>query len=197
MVFGNSRGSFPIERHSGFEDQLYLLFEKIHGPDFSSYGEDFENDTFKIMPYYWGDCTCGFDALPDHPFNHRDECYQTEYKKINDHCKAQGWSWNSEEERKLVSDLCAKFQYPFPHGCAVHCGCDYPERVQAWYTEKGYPDGHLDTCMYRQPNFLYKPTDFRIEWYKYPLRDSYMNQELGIGEFTIIIKKCIESLNSV
>ena len=44
------------------------------------------------------------------------------------------------------------------------------------------------------PNFHYKPTNLKIDWYKYPFRDSHSNQKLIIDIFKEIINKCIESL---
>ena len=52
----------------------------------------------------------------------------------------------------------------------------------------------LSECSLLRPNFLYKPTGFEINWYKYPLRDAYMNQNIRLHEFVEIISKCIESL---
>lgn len=46
------------------------------------------------------------------------------------------------------------------------------------------------------PNFVYKPTNFEIQWYKYPLRDSYMNQDITVKEFKEIIEQCRKSLNA-
>ena len=43
-------------------------------------------------------------------------------------------------------------------------------------------------------NFVYKPTNFQIQWYKYPLRDSYMNQDINVEQFKEIIKNCKKSL---
>lgn len=45
------------------------------------YGQDFENDTFVMFPYWWNDCTCGFDErvadwFAAHP--HGAECYQAQ-----------------------------------------------------------------------------------------------------------------------
>ena len=198
MLFGNSRGRFPIERHSGFEDQLYRLFEKVHGKDFYSSGEDFENEVFKIMPYYWGDCTCGYDNMDDFPGRHSSNCYQHDYRLIIDRHRAQGKStFDNPELDKEVKALCKKFGHTYPQGCAVHCDCDYHERVEEWHKDHGYPHGHTDECMFTQPNFWYKPTDFRIDWYKYPMRDSYMNQEMDISGFTQIIEECIASVTEV
>ena len=46
MCFGNSRGTFSIDRLTGWEFQLHKLFEAVDGVDFDSYGPDFENETF-------------------------------------------------------------------------------------------------------------------------------------------------------
>jgi hypothetical protein len=117
--FGHSKGGVPIPRGAGWEDQLKRLFD-AYAPDrdrsWRDYGDPFENDTFCVAEYWWGDCTCG--AVSEHK-----------------------------------------------------------------------PD-----CKLMVPNFLYKPTGFAIEWYKYPLRDSYMNFEITLDEFTQIIDKCIASL---
>ena len=60
-LFGNSRGEFPLERMVGFENELYRLFaatQDIREEDVNVNGEEFENETFSIFPYYWGECTC-------------------------------------------------------------------------------------------------------------------------------------------
>ena len=51
-----------------------------------------------------------------------------------------------------------------------------------------------DGNMAELPNFLYKPTGFKIHWYKYPFRDSYMNQDLNREEILKIFDKCIHSI---
>lgn len=51
------------------------------------YGIDFENEVFRMFPYYWGDCTCGYEQrwadkertwTIENP--HTQDCYQTELK---------------------------------------------------------------------------------------------------------------------
>ena len=44
------------------------------------------------------------------------------------------------------------------------------------------------------PNFVYKPTNLEIQWYKYPLRDSYMNQNITLDQFKEIIQACRKSI---
>ena len=60
LLFGNSRGQYPIERHpmqeifwEYFEDAFdYHCF--VEGYDSNERG-GYENDIFLINPYYWGD----------------------------------------------------------------------------------------------------------------------------------------------
>ena len=46
----------------------------------------------------------------------------------------------------------------------------------------------------KEPNFVFKPTGLKIDWYKYPLRDSYSNEEITFEELKEILKKCKESV---
>ena len=43
-----------------------------------------------------------------------------------------------------------------------------------------------------QHNFIYYPTNYKLNWYKYPLRDSYANQNLTYEEFCEMLKNCRE-----
>ena len=55
---------------------------------------------------------------------------------------------------------------------------------------------HTDACRLVQPNFLYKPTGFRINWYKYPFRDSYMTPPIKPAEWRKIVRHCIASASA-
>lgn len=54
-------------------------------------------------------------------------------------------------------------------------------------------EDHNYDCELMQPNFWYKPTDFKLVWYKYALRDAYANQNISIEEFKRILKHCVAS----
>lgn len=60
--------------------------------------------------------------------------------------------------------------------------------------EENNNECHAPDCALVLPNFLYKPTRFEIQWYKYPFRDSYMNQNLSQKEILNIFDKCAESI---
>lgn len=108
LVFGNSRGEYCVRPREDYEE-IFIQFLEDNG--FDSYGHSdkghvFENDTFIIRPYYWGD---------------------------------------DEEEAE-------------------------------------------------KPNFVYKPTGLEIQWYKYPMRDAYSNQNISIKTFKDILTECANSM---
>jgi len=45
-----------------------------------------------------------------------------------------------------------------------------------------------------EPNFIYKPSDLKIYWYKYPFRGAYMNKDIKLEEFIRILQKCKTSM---
>lgn len=239
LIFGNSRGNFPIKRGKGFERELGRLFD-AYAPNrdnsWREYGVEFENDTFAVFPYYWGDCTCGYDEFESgwHEQNsHQETCYQVRLAKevaaydqqigyqrpgsvgeiFDSHFDVQAeqgpfpgfvvmamqpkrrdsclYDLHDAFEHKVMKRLCKELNLTYPQGCAVHCTCDYQERWAAWSNE----NSHRADCLLIKPNFLYKPTGFEIEWYKYPLRDSYMSENLSLPEFRLIIDRCIASLS--
>lgn len=120
MLFGNSRGEFPVPREEQWEGPLFILLDELGN---GIYGIEFENDVFSVFPYWWGDCTCGRE-------------------------------------------------YEFAD------------------------NSHAKECKLMVPNFHYKPTDFRLKWYKYAIRDSYMNQNITPREFLEIINECLKSLSN-
>jgi hypothetical protein len=46
------------------------------------------------------------------------------------------------------------------------------------------------------PNFIYKPEDVTIKWYKYPMRDAYINKPLTLYKFWKMLNHCIESVRA-
>ena len=210
ICFGNSRGTFEIGRHSGYEGQLQRLFLACVDHDDVSYGIDYENDTFFCMPYYWGDCTCGFEGLTNKwssENDHSQECYH--YLVINEllertFIKKDGWCSGyradkpismTQNQARIIEEgvrkrYCKELNLPYPAGCAIHCTCNYEKKWNKFLSE----NDHKKDCPVVLPNFLYKPTGFEIQWYKYPLRDAYMNEDISLREFIKIIDKCIESI---
>ena len=59
LMFGNSRGMYAVEPRSEYQN---IFIEFLMNNNFDGYGfiygrkeRDFENDTFIIRPYYWGE----------------------------------------------------------------------------------------------------------------------------------------------
>ena len=205
MAFGNSKGNYYLERSEGFEEEFERL-NKLITTD--GYVDEFENETFATFPYYWGECTCGLDGY-EFEEKHLDTCYQSELDTERQKAGAvvgrwdyldfpDSWSYDKRRkvEDKIYKNLTTKHNLPM-QGCAVHCTCDYEERFEIWIEKIGYPEGHKSSCLLVKPNFHYKPTDFQIQWYKYPFRDSYTNQEITLEEFSGIIDACIEAVGVI
>lgn len=51
-----------------------------------------------------------------------------------------------------------------------------------------------DETLIAVPNFLYKPMNFTIYWYKYPMRNAYASHNITVQEFEQILDKCYDSL---
>lgn len=56
-----------------------------------------------------------------------------------------------------------------------------------WWGDEVAPEAEL-------PNFHHKPSGFKMEWYKYPLRDSYMSDDIELSDLRDMIDECIESI---
>ena len=44
-------------------------------------------------------------------------------------------------------------------------------------------------------HFWHKPSGFKLQWYKYPLRDPYVNMDISHEQFLDILRDCINSIH--
>ena len=44
-------------------------------------------------------------------------------------------------------------------------------------------------------HFWHKPSGFKLQWYKYPLRDSYVNMDISHEQFLDILRDCMNSIH--
>lgn len=65
-------------------------------------------------------------------------------------------------------------------------------QVNPYYWGDYGDEGHVTES--EVPNFIFLPTGFEMEWYKYPFRDSYMNRRLDEKQIRHIWRLCIESV---
>lgn len=252
MIFGNSRGNFPVPRTAAFEGPWNELCEELR-LSWRGYPEEenhpladtngfIDTPVFRIRSYDWdAECDCGADDKMDdwHSVNeHSSECYQSvlsgamnkydtesgygEADRLafggdkhilsgmeckfedggdgtvvglftpRDDATMDAWRAAYDRRQKFEKELYGKLtrQFGLPMiGCAVHCTCGRDERAKQYWREIG---GHCHSCRLIQPNFLYKPTGFHINWYKYPFRDSYMSEKISPQKWREIVRSCID-----
>lgn len=80
LVFGISRGEWPIPRVPSYEMPVWNLIDQLNdNHDKGSthlYNTEFSNEVFYMRNYYWGDCTCGieYDEEGDEIGEHKENC---------------------------------------------------------------------------------------------------------------------------
>lgn len=74
------------------------------------------------------------------------------------------------------------------------CNCGFDDKIENLNIDEYKYGFHAKNCVAWDINFCYKPTNLKIAWYKYPLRDAYFNQELEKEELEAIINHCIKSV---
>lgn len=77
----------------------------------------------------------------------------------------------------------------------VHESDDYSSIDNDVFTIRPYYWGE-DESITELPNFVYKPIGLEIQWYKYPMRDAYSNQDIDLVTFAKILEECAKSLRS-
>lgn len=118
------------------------------------YGADHVGATFEMHPFWWGECTCGFDDSERewedaHP--HADTCYQAELRR-------RGWP----EAPVDLAAVAREWGLP-EQGCGVHCTCGQQAAWQEWVAAHG----HDPACPVVRPNFHHPGTGVTVRWYKY------------------------------
>ena len=74
------------------------------------------------------------------------------------------------------------------------CSCGLDDKLDELELSKYKHGFHSKDCVAWETNFYYKPTDLKIEWYKYPLRSAYSNQTLKREVLEAILKDCVKSV---
>lgn len=156
------------------------------------YGAEWDNATFEMHPFYWGDCECGHEEAEwdwCEANDHSPTCYQS---VIRD----RGWLDYDDptpfEKRNQINDritiaVCREMGLDENYGRAVHCTCDYKSRYQAWLEAHD----HDPACGVARPNFLHKPSGTRVDWYKYIGRGMQVDVR---GDWRAILADCVDSL---
>ena len=98
-------------------------------------------------------------------------------------------NWSVPREDAYEQPLVELFEELLPE--CVPYGTDFDNDV---FTMRTYWWGDEDAPEAIMPNFLHKRTGLELRWYKYALRDSYMNREVSQEEWRQIMDECIASV---
>ena len=174
----------------------------------STYGgyvckDDNDEILFEIFPYYWGECTCGADDYNCNlEMNLRNKYYTKEQLKIIDYIDQ--WCLDNCPECDCIDENLEKTTEELSKICK--CGKQHKNLIMHQkqtelndITQQYKKDmqlflkDHNEDCLLLKHNFIYHPgksDEFHIDWYKYPFRDAYMNENKSIEEIELILKNC-------
>lgn len=194
-----------------FDDLLDTILRKIamaNGDEehnwVSKYGVDIDNDIFMMHPYCWceqGDCVwCGGCRCPQTAFHYLIDGKEVTYQEWNDFYinferdwyKVRGYKnppkthkdlgWKENINEWLYGEtggLLANSHRETKHDLI----CDYCKGVGIFATNGSEPGKGA-------PNFWYKPTNFKVWWYKFIGRDMETNRSITEKELQEILTAC-------
>lgn len=202
MMFGNAYGVFNLGANERYvAKKLYELSEKLgkKNPDVQAYGalggewgygQDFKNDVFEMRPYWWGDCTCGFnkkDFAWSQEHLHQESCFFNRYQAEEKRLEHGGMQF--DKRHNLMTWWAKENGYSdAPNGMAVHCDCGVDQAYTVWRDN----NNHADHCSKVVPNF--RCGDLEIRWYKYIGRGMSANREVSREDLRKIFRKCRQSI---
>lgn len=163
-------------------------------PDDAS--KSFDNGTFVVRPYYWGECTCGFgrrENAIDEEHPHAEACFHTRLRtELGDLGIGMiGGTPKEERERATVVARHCEGTDVAPADYYVGCTC---ERKRAFARFYASPEGeHAPTCRTTLPNFEHHPTGLRLSWYKYAFRGVTANRPIDLADMREVAASCVAS----
>ena len=204
MLFGNAAGEFDLGSNESYvADRLYELSKTLGERDPEAqhhgllggewgYGQDFSNGVFEMHPYWWGDCTCGFDMEEfewARSRGHAPQCFQTRYwaesERLNDE------EMDFDARHGALTTWAKANGYPeAPYGEALYCDCGYDEEYVTWRQDHDHSPECPEVC----PNF--RCGNLEIRWYKYCSRGLSANRVTNRKELKAIFKRCFDSLST-
>lgn len=194
------RKLFKIPRNAGYEDVLDALVGRITKVEHFKHhaGCTFENEVFSIRPYYLGVCHCSRSEklklhLSSNP--HMKTCFHSELLLLNEafrsHAKYSESNRLKAERANEERRLWRAHGFKFTDGRNIDelCTCGTMDRFIA-----SGGDNHDEVCPIVIPNFVFKPEDIRIYWYKIYFRESTCNVAFDLSKFKDIVGQCMKSV---
>lgn len=107
---------------------------------------------------------------------------------------------NFEEDRNLLNEVFESFCENFENyvgGDILHWFDKYENdifliRPYSW--NDCLCEEENDECDVCGANFIFKPKQFKLSWYKYPFRSPSVNMELSKEDYIKMLEQCIESM---
>jgi hypothetical protein len=156
-------------------DRVYSNVKQEEWEHYEEYDLDLPGVTYH--PYYWGDCTCGFEALDeqwDQQHDHNPECFSTRYRAKQKDLETDDWGSASEQ----LTAWAKKNGYAdAPNGMAVYCDCGLNKEYNEW---RGAYD-HTASCPTVRPNLAFEGVEIR--WYKHPRRGLSSNKRMASDQW--------------
>lgn len=164
------------------------------------YGTEYENDTFLMHPFCWcerDDCPWCAGCQSEETFHpgHSDECYQTRLRAFRPTVGA----FSSPTYQRARTELCREMGLDPDFGSEVHCTCDGNAEAKRRY-EACQCDWHLGNGPFRfgpaagGPNFWHKPSNLRINWYKWIGRSMEFSFQPTNKQWRAIYGECVASI---
>jgi hypothetical protein len=186
--------TYFIPRFNGYEDKFMELYNYFVINEYLDLDEcPYENKIFKIQAYKNKSCNCTyrkrFHEIMQKNKKFVPKCFKAEHEYFNKLIP----KFSKEDLKKLLKlfDDDYIFNGRFhSDSCGVNCNCEFYQK----FTMQVRQLKHDDDCFLSESNFIYKPFDFKIKWYQYPLNNGMMNQNLDFKSFNYIIDHCSQSL---
>ena len=154
-------------------------------------------------PYYWGECTCGFEE--------EDGGWHTAWE--SEHCHTETCFYNRYRNEKKA--YCPLFGTPSkgnfglrhehmtewakanglpgaPWGMAVYCDCGYDELYAQEYGKRRETHNHAPDCPIVLPNFEFGEVEIR--WYKHPGRGQSCNVKWDERQWRVWFDECMKAI---
>jgi hypothetical protein len=197
-VFGNPTGAYDCPEFvdaflSHILSEIARVFWNKNQRKWDSY-EDPQIAGVEFRPYYWGDCTCGYDILKaawENTHHHTNECFHERYAAEDAYQERR--CARTLEGLKVRHDHMTKWAkdngYPqAPFGMAVYCDCGLDREWQEWASTHN----HAPDCESILPNFKYGEAEIR--WYKHPGRGMSVNVDWDEATWRKWLDSCLAAI---
>ena len=201
MIFGTPGREHPVDRALqddfvafldavGLDGYGHPRWSKTFCDDPADPRKTFDNGTFRVRPYYWGDCQCGYERRSDalaEATPHAPSCFRV---GLRAHLAAEGIAVPDGVAAEAARDAYADARGVPRAEARWRCDCDRDERLAA----AAAGDDHAPLCGIAAANFEHVPSGLELSTYKYFLRDATANRRIDAAGMAEVLASCLASL---